>query len=65
MILDEHCPIPPSAQALGFIFDVAQSDALSYVSVILDDLKASLHYNAAVMVVDKDEDDSRMDVGLQ
>ena len=54
-----------SAQVSGFIVDVAQSDALSYVSVILDDLKASLHYSAAVTTINDDEDDSRMDVELE
>jgi U3 small nucleolar RNA-associated protein 20 len=54
-----------SAQVSGFIVDVAQSEALSHVSVILDDLKASLHYSATVTAIDEDEDDSRMDVELE
>ena len=54
-----------SAQVSGFIFDVAQSDALSYVSAILDDLKVLLHHSATVTAIDEDQDDSRMNVELE
>jgi U3 small nucleolar RNA-associated protein 20 len=54
-----------SAQVSGFIVDVAQIEVLRHVSVILGDLKASLHYSATVTSIDEDEDDSRMDVELE
>ena len=54
-----------SAQVSGLIVDVAQSEALPYVTVILDDLKASLQYSASLSTKDEDEDDSHMDVDLE
>ena len=54
-----------SAQVSGFIVDVAQSEVLPYVSVILGDLKASLQCSATATIIDEDEDDSRMDVELE
>ena len=55
-----------SAQVLGFIVDVGQSEVLPYVSVILEDFNASLQ-RSAVMTTDEDEveDDSSMDVELE
>jgi U3 small nucleolar RNA-associated protein 20 len=53
-----------SAQVSGLIVDVAQSEALPYVSVILDDLRASLQYSASLSTIDEDEEDSHMDVDL-
>lgn len=44
---------------------VAQSDALSYVSVILDDFKALRYYSATVTAIDKDQDHSCVDVESQ
>ena len=52
-----------SAQVSGFTIDVAQSEDLPYVTVILDDLKASLQYSASASTTD--EDDSHMDVDLE
>ena len=54
-----------SAQVSGLIIDVAQSEALPYTTVILDDLKASLRYSASVSTIDEDEEDSHMDVDLE
>ena len=56
-----------SAQVSGFTIDVAQSEDLPYVTVILDDLKASLQYSASASTTDEDEDedDSHMDVDLE
>ena len=54
-----------SAQVSGFIVDVAQTEALPYVSVILDDLKTSLEYSVTATAIDEDEGDSRMDVELE
>lgn len=53
-----------SAQVSGLIVDVAQSESLPYVSVILDDLKVSLQYSASLSTTDEDED-SHMDVDLE
>ena len=54
-----------SAQVSGLIIDEAQSDALPYITVILNDLKASLQYSASVSTIDEDEEDSHMDVDLE
>ena len=53
-----------SAQVSGLIVDVAQSEVLPYVTVILDDLKASLQYSASLSTADEDKD-SHMDVDLE
>ena len=43
---------------------MAQSEVLPYVTVILEDLTASLLYSASVLTIDDDEEDSHMDVDL-
>ena len=44
---------------------MAQSEALPYVTVVLEDLKASLQYSASVSTIDEDVEDSHMDVELE
>jgi U3 small nucleolar RNA-associated protein 20 len=54
-----------SAQVSGLIVDVAQSEVLPYITVILNDLKASLQHSASLSTFDEDEEDSHMDVDLE